>query len=35
MVYQWKIYADDSADPNIQTLLSSSEDLRGLFQIVP
>lgn len=33
-IYQWKIYADDDAAPNVQTLLSSSEDLRGLF-IIP
>jgi len=32
-VYQWRIYADDDATANIQTLLSSSEDLMGLFQI--
>lgn len=32
-IYQWKIYADDDANPNIQTLLSSSEDLMGLFII--
>ncbi len=30
-IYQWKIYADDDAAANIQTLLSSSEDLMGLF----
>jgi hypothetical protein len=30
-IYQWRIYADDDAVPNIQTLLSSSEDLMGLF----
>lgn len=33
-IYQWKIYADDDAIPDVQTLLSSSEDLKGLF-IVP
>ena len=33
-VYQWKIYADDDLAPNVQTLLSSSEDLKGLF-IIP
>lgn len=33
-IYQWKIYADDDSAPNIQTLLSSSEDLLGLF-IIP
>jgi hypothetical protein len=32
-VYQWRIYADDDANSDIQTLLSSSEDLMGLFQI--
>ena len=30
-IYQWRIYADDDSPPNIQTLLSSSEDLMGLF----
>ena len=30
-IYQWKIYADDDILPNVQTLLSSSEDLKGLF----
>ena len=30
-IYQWRIYADDDAVPNIQTLLSASEDLMGLF----
>jgi len=30
-VYQWRIYADDDAARGIQTLLSSSEDLMGLF----
>jgi hypothetical protein len=33
-IYQWRIYADDDAAPNVQTLLSGSEDLMGLF-IVP
>jgi len=33
-IYQWRLYADDDAAPNIQTLLSASEDLMGLF-IVP
>jgi hypothetical protein len=32
-IYQWKIYSDDTAVPNIQKLLSSSEDLMGLFRI--
>lgn len=30
-IYQWRIYADDDAVPDIQTLLSASEDLMGLF----
>ena len=30
-IYQWRLYADDDAAPNIQTLLSASEDLMGLF----
>lgn len=30
-VYQWRIYSDDDATPDVQTLLSSSEDLMGLF----
>lgn len=30
-IYQWKIYADDDATLNVQTLLSSSEDLKGIF----
>ena len=33
-IYQWKVYADDSRDSGIQTLISSSEDLLGLF-IIP
>jgi len=33
-IYQWRLYADDDAAPNVQTLLSASEDLMGLF-IVP
>jgi hypothetical protein len=32
-IYQWSIWADDDTEPGIQTLLSSSEDLRGLFQV--
>ncbi|HKB86020.1 MAG TPA: carboxypeptidase-like regulatory domain-containing protein [Ignavibacteriaceae bacterium] len=32
-VYQWKIYADDDIAPDVQTLLSSSEDQKGLFMI--
>lgn len=30
-IYQWKIYADGDASIGIQSLLSSSEDLMGLF----
>lgn len=30
-VYQWRIYSDDDATVNVQTLLSASEDLMGLF----
>lgn len=30
-IYQWRLYSDDDDAPNIQTLLSSSEDLMGLF----
>ena len=33
-VYRWKIYADDSATQDVQTLLSSSEDQMGLFKYV-
>jgi hypothetical protein len=33
-VYRWKVYADDTEDPDIQTLISSSEDLLGLFEVV-
>lgn len=32
-IYQWKIYADDNSAPNVQTLISSSEGLRGLFKV--
>ncbi|MFB3056302.1 MAG: collagen binding domain-containing protein [Ignavibacteriaceae bacterium] len=32
-VYQWRLYADDDAKSDVQTLLSSSEDLMGLFFI--
>ncbi|MDX1701967.1 MAG: carboxypeptidase-like regulatory domain-containing protein, partial [Melioribacteraceae bacterium] len=28
-IYQWRIYSDDDATQNVQTLLSSSEDLMG------
>jgi len=30
-VYQWRIYSDDDATSGVQTLLSVSEDLMGLF----
>jgi len=30
-IYQWRLYSDDDDAANIQTLLSSSEDLMGLF----
>ncbi|MEN8193479.1 MAG: carboxypeptidase-like regulatory domain-containing protein [Bacteroidota bacterium] len=30
-IYQWKIYSDDDAQQGIQRLLSSSEDLMGIF----
>jgi hypothetical protein len=33
-IYQWRLYSDDDDAPNIQTLLSASEDLMGLF-IIP
>jgi hypothetical protein len=33
-IYQWRIYSDDDATADVQTLLSASEDLMGLF-IVP
>lgn len=32
-IYQWRIYSDDDATQNVQTLLSASEDLMGLFMI--
>ncbi len=36
-IYSWKVYAD--LDPNspgmVIKLISSSEDLRGIFQVVP
>lgn len=32
-VYRWKVYADDDNAPKVQQLISSSEDLRGLFVI--
>lgn len=33
-VYRWKIYADNDDALNIQTLISSSEDLMGLFKYI-
>jgi hypothetical protein len=33
-IYRWKIYADNDASLNVQGLISSSEDLRGLFKVV-
>lgn len=32
-IYQWRIYSDDAATANVQTLISASEDLMGLFVI--
>jgi hypothetical protein len=32
-IYQWRLYSDDDEAANIQTLLSASEDLMGLFLI--
>jgi hypothetical protein len=32
-IYQWKVYADDSRDSDVQTLISASEDLVGIFEI--
>ena len=32
--YRWKVYADDDASANVQTLISSSEDQLGLFKRV-
>jgi hypothetical protein len=32
-VYRWKVFADFGAEPNIQKLISASEDLLGLFYI--
>ena len=31
--YRWKVYADNDATANVQTLLSSSERLMGLFKV--
>jgi len=33
-IYQWRLYSDDDDAAGVQTLLSSSEDLMGLF-IIP
>ena len=33
VVYQWKLYADNSDLQGVQTLLSSSEDQMGLFMV--
>jgi hypothetical protein len=33
-IYTWKVYADNDAQANVQGLISSSENLRGLFQVV-
>ena len=30
-IYQWRLYSDDEATAGVQTLLSASEDLLGLF----
>ena len=32
-IYQWKVYADDDRNSGVQTLISSSEDLMGIFAI--
>jgi hypothetical protein len=32
-IYQWKVYADDDRADGVQTLISASEDLLGLFEI--
>jgi hypothetical protein len=32
-IYQWRIYSDDDDAAGVQTLLSASEDLMGLFKI--
>jgi uncharacterized membrane protein len=32
-IYQWKIYADDDRNNGVQTLISASEDLLGIFEI--
>ena len=33
-IYRWKIYADNDANLNIQGLISSSEDLLGIFKVI-
>ena len=33
VIYQWKLYADNNDASGVQTLLSSSEDLMGLFMV--
>ena len=32
-IYQWKIYADNDRADGVQTLISASEDLLGIFEI--
>ena len=32
-IYQWKVYADDDRAEGVQTLISGSEDLLGIFEI--
>jgi hypothetical protein len=32
-IYQWKVYADDDRNSGIQTLISASEDLMGIFKL--
>ena len=32
-IYQWKVYADDNRNDGVQTLISASEDLLGIFVI--
>jgi hypothetical protein len=32
-IYQWKVYADDDRTTGVQTLISASEDLMGIFVI--
>ena len=33
-VYRWKLYADNDANLDIQGLISSSEDLLGIFKVI-